>query len=704
MTLPKRLSSALRRLAGANVLSPPLRAATLAMAVMGAVGIVDRFLTLSMTPRERVRRAGRRLARAIVLSAALWAATLAMAVVIAVGIVDHFLTLSGTARVAIMPLAALAAGTAAAVVLWRGRGARSIEGVALWVEEQDPGLRYALATAIEPDNAPAVAHPDLHRIASAADVEGIVRRAGGRALGRSLTGFLVVGGVLVLLHPTGLLRGAEAALASGSYKRGAAAKNRLAGISALVVPPDYSRLPARTLRDPSDVASLIGSKVTFMGNGPPDGLKAALDSTSYTAHANGARDGEQATGGWAVDVTMPRTPAVVALQDLPDRRLVTLDPITDSAPDVRLLLPLHDTTYQAVPREPLAISAALSDDIGLHYGYVEYVITAGGGENFQTKVVNGVLVEYDNARAGTLGAIVRLDTMKLGPGDVVHVRVVAYDYNDVTGPGVGVSETRTLRVAEPVDSTSINPAPPLPIDSMWISQRLLNMKTDTLIRTQRGYTREVFDSTSSDYSNVQEAIRQKALAVIGLIEQTGEGSDFQTEVSTKLREVVELMWTAREDLGIALPDTAMPYMIRILKMLDELRLANRYYLRGILRPVPVDVSRVRLAGKEPARVDERLPRSALGDPAAVLAARLDIAAALARTAPGAAADSLVYIRVTALGASRAVPSAVAQELLRAIDLLREGARADSALARARLALQPPTRFLSGPLEWGGVVP
>src|SRR5581483_8870691 len=106
------------------------------------------------------------------------------------------------------------------------------------------------------------------------------------------------------------------------------------------------------------------------------------------------------------------------------------------------------------------------------------------------------------------------DTLGLKPGSVIHIRTVAFDYNDVTGPGKGISETRTLRVAEPIDSTSINAAPPLPIDSMWISQRLLNMKTDTLIRTKRKLKREEFVHRSSGYSNAQEDIRKRALAVV----------------------------------------------------------------------------------------------------------------------------------------------------------------------------------------------
>jgi hypothetical protein len=642
-----------------------------------------------VTSRERVVRARRQLAAAVVLEALLWATAFGMAVVAIAAALHDVFVLPLPLREAFMSIAAAGALGCAALVLWRGRGARSIEGVALWVEERDDRLRYALVTAIDPVASAPSSHPELHCIAAGADIEGLARRASVRGLSRAAIACAILAGVLVPLRPGTLLSDVAVEL-ERHLRNVAVVPDRLADFAVTVVPPAYSRLPTRTLNAPSNIASLVGSRVTFAGRGVPDGLVAQLDSVAF--------DARPAADGWSIGLTMPKLPAVLTLKDQVYRRLLTLEPITDSAPDVRLLLPAHDTTYQVVPRGPLAISASLSDDIGLHYAYVEYLVTSGSGESFTTRLLNGTRIEYQNAGTGTLGTTVLLDTMKLAPGNVLHIRVLAYDYNDVTGPGIGVSETRTLRIAEPVDSTSINPAPPLPIDSMWISQRLLNMKTDTLIRTKARHTREELENRSSEYGNAQEAIRQKVLAVIGVIEAIGEGSSFQTEVSTKLREVSDLMWTAREDLGIALPDTAMPYMIRILKILDDIRLAKRYYIRGTLKPVPVNIARVRLTGKDSASTSGRTPRVQLPEAAAALEARLEAVAALAHDDLLAATDSLVYARVTALG----VAPAVAGLLQRAIDLMRRGVAADSLLGRARLALEPPARQLGGPLDWGGL--
>jgi len=646
-----------------------------------------------MTARERVRRAQRLLAGTVTLAALLWGAALAMAIVCVLAALNDVVPLNDVARLAIIPLAAIAAVAAAVAVFWRGRAARSIEHVALWIEEREPDLHYALVTAIDDTLAPPELNRSLHAAAEHADIDGIVSHAWRRTLGRGALACVLLFAVLAVLRPSDLIRAAGRELVKRATPRPAPPMaNRLLALSARVTPPAYSRLPAKSIEEPSNVAALIGSRVSLEGKGPPDGVTAMFGASQLAA-----REGER---GWAVGVMMPKDPVVLMLRDRAYKRLLSLEPVTDSSPDVRLRLPAHDTTYQTVPKGKLEIDAGLADDIGLNYGYVEYLLSSGSEESFDTKLINGARMPMGNARASSLHVTIDFDTLKLSPGSVLHIRVIAYDYNDVTGPGKGVSETRTLKIAEPVDSTSINAAPPLPIDSMWISQRLLNMRTDTLIRTKRSMQHEEFVHRSSGYSNGQEDIRKRALAVIALLEDNGVGDSFETEASKMLRQAVDLMWTAREDLGVAQPDSAMPIMKKILKILDDLRLANRYYLRGILKPVAVNIERTRLTGKDSAAANARTARATLDDPQLVLAARIDAAAALAHVAPAAAADTLMYIRVSALKSAPAVAGA----LQTAIDLLRKGAPVDSALARTRRALEPPARLLTGPAEWAGVVP
>jgi len=617
-----------------------------------------------------------------------------MAVVLLAAAVDLIAPLPSLVGAAIIPLGAVCALAAAGFVLWRGRGARSNASVALWIEERSPQLKYALVTAIDSRIAPAMEHAALHATATAANVEGFVRQAGRRSLGIALPFAALAAGLFVIMNPTELLRSASAELVRRVGPGPAAPMaNRLEPLSARVIPPAYARMSTEMVKEPTTIAGLLGTKVTFIGRGPADGVTALSGADTLKAEGGGLR--------WSVTLMMPKEPAVLTLRDRDYRKLVILEPRPDSAPTVQLDLPANDTTYQTVPKGSLRIEATLSDDIGLAHGYVEYMLSSGSAESFDTKLTTGGRVAFGNSRHARLATTIQLDTMKLAPGTVLHLRVVGFDANDVAEkPGMGVSETRTLRIAEPLDSTSINPAPPLPIDSMWLSQRALNMKTDTLIRTRREFERQAFVHRSSGYSNGQEDIRKRALAVVALLEDDGVGGRFETEPSKMLREAADLMLEARIHLGVAFPDSAIPFMRRALKILDELRMANRYYLRGLMKPVAVNIERVRLTGTDTAKATGRKPREELANAAAALAARLDRAAALARTEPAAALDSLTYIRVTAL---KAAP-AVAQALGAAIESLRRGASIDSALAGARRALEPRVQIVTGPAEWGGISP
>src|SRR5690606_29209423 len=120
----------------------------------------------------------------------------------------------------------------------------------------------------------------------------------------------------------------------------------------------------------------------FSGSGPAEGVVAVVDGDTLAA---AARSGSR----WGIEVAMPPAPTVVAFHDREYRRLVVLEPRPDSVPVVRLRLPARDTTYQTVPRGRLVVEAELADDIGLDYGVVEYMVTKGGQESFDTKLSYG---------------------------------------------------------------------------------------------------------------------------------------------------------------------------------------------------------------------------------------------------------------------------------------------------------------------------
>src|SRR5690606_36910304 len=279
-----------------------------------------------------VRRARRRLAAAVVLTALLWGVAAALAVVAVAALVQLAVPLPAAVYAALRPLAVSAALAAAGAVLWRARAVRSLERVALWIEERQPELRFALVTAIDPRIAPPHSHAALHAEAERADVSGLVGRASRRALGRALGAVVVLVVVVSLLQPQALLRAAGEELVRRTVPEAEAAlANRLARLTARVVPPAYSRLPEATLENPDGISALIGSRITFAGSGPADGVVAVVEGDTLAATA-------RSRSQWGIDVTMPDAPTVVAFHDREYRRLVVLEPRADSVPVVRLRL------------------------------------------------------------------------------------------------------------------------------------------------------------------------------------------------------------------------------------------------------------------------------------------------------------------------------------------------------------------------------
>jgi hypothetical protein len=175
-------------------------------------------------------------------------------------------------------------------------------------------------------------------------------------------------------------------------------------------------------------------------------------------------------------------------------------------------------------------------------------------------------------------------------------------------------------------------------------------------------------------------------------------------INRPLLEAYNAMWDAGRELEVGEPGRALPHMRRALAAIQRARAAERIYLRGRPPAVIVDLAKVRMAGKvdsTPARA--RLPREALRTTNAARAARLEGAlAALARD-PAAGVDSLLLLRLDAIGEPEPSSGALAfaRVLGEAIEALRAGRDATVPLARARrvLAMEPaPSATLP---RWGG---
>jgi hypothetical protein len=403
---------------------------------------------------------------------------------------------------------------------------------------------------------------------------------------------------------------------------------------------------------------------------------------------------------WRVRITMPRTPVIVRLADRSFSRLVTLEPRVDLAPVVTLLEPLNDTTY-AAPRGTVRFVAQAADDIGLGRAAFELRHTSGSGERFDTRRWTTGTVGPRGDRSATLRLTLRLDTMQLGPGDVVHIRAIAVDENTVSGPDTGVSDARTIRIDDPSarDTIRIDPSRAAPFDTSIISQRMLILQAESLLSRRTRLAATAYREQSMRLGSRQGQLRDRVESVISDLENIqGVGFAGRTGVSTLLRDAATSMLDAETELAIAQVGNALPHMRRALRALEEARRANRLYLRGTIPIDNVDIAKVRLKGEDSAAVAPREPRQARPDPRRALLVRLDRAAGLITNDRRRAIDSLTVIRVEAL----ATAADAAEPIGRAVDALRRGAAYRSELSAARRKLQRETTSMPSLGPWRGV--
>jgi hypothetical protein len=634
-----------------------------------------------VTAIERARRVRAALLSVLAASALLHAAAAFALVLGLAALLDAAAPASLPIRKALVPLALLAAIVAAAVRLWRGRRATGLTGVALFIEERMPGLQYALVTAVEP-----AGHRDAELLERAVDrswasaaLHPPIRRAliPPLILGLALLGLLLVlprAALTRILNP----RAGDALIAA----RGPGASgSRLTPLVVVVIPPAYARLPTETLEEPLSVRALVGSAIRLRGRG----ASLAAAESLLVETSGGTVLPAVVADTWTVSLTMPEEAQVVRLTDRGRSRLLTLEPVLDAPPVVLLRLPERDTTY-GLPRGTIAVDARASDDIGIGRIWIELMLTTGGGERFST-TTRTLAAASPGARAGTAAVALRLDTMRLGPGDVLNLRAVARDGNTVTGPGEGSSETRTIRIHDPslANAIPIVPASVAALDTTVLSQRMLIIRAETLLVRRRRMPADSFRVQSLRLGERQLMLYDRVQALILELETaTDVGFVGETEESKLLRVAGVAMRRAEDELRKIRVAEALPEMYRALDALDKGRTSRRIYLRGMLPRIVVDLEQVRLKGTDSASAGPRPARLPLADPRRSLLTRLD--RIMSNAGAGALGDSLTMLRAAALtGAPDAAPA-----LARALEAIRAGTDPAAPLRAARRALDRDT--------------
>jgi len=647
-----------------------------------------------MSAVDRARNAQRALLGTLAADALLYAALALGTATLLVIIVDFLSPLPLEVRRAAIPLGVLGAIVTGAYRLWRGREVSSLRQVALYLEELFPGMQYALVTAIVPAGSsdPVL----LDRAVEQGYAPGALGPRVRRALVRPVAGLLAIllagmafpsQSVTRVLRP----RAGDVLLAP---PRGAP-PNRLEPLVVVVSSPAYAGLPSETLDDPSSVRALEGSGLLLRGRGA---MIAPSESLGLVRGA-GMMPARVVGDTWSFSLTMPRRAEVLRIADRGRNRLLTLEPLLDAPPTVTLRSPTTDSTYP-LPTGTLLLDAVAGDDIGLAALWFELMLTTGGGERFTTTTRILGLASPGGAPGAAIRQVLRLDTLRLLPGDVLNLRAVARDRNDVTGPGEGSSDTRTIRIADPErrDAIPIVPAAVAKLDTTVLSQRMLIIRAETLLVRQRRFTPDSFRVQSQRLGERQRMLYDRVQALILELETaTDVGFVGATEESMLLRVAGLAMRRAEDHLVRARVAAALPEMYRALEALDKGRTSRRVYLRGMLPRIVVDLNQIRLTGTAKATVSPRTPRFALSDPRRRLLERLDrLLPAPGRTAP-ALGDSLTMLRADALSDA----PEVAPPLASALEMIRAGTDPLPQLRRVRRMLERAVESVPSLSAWRG---
>lgn len=630
-------------------------------------------------------------------------------------------------------VAALVVGLVALAVAssewWRSAiRSLSLERAALWIEEQAPALRFSLVSVMGDDVAPSA------RAALATAIERVSwETAARRALWRSLRLPLVVAGggiVVAWLAPAGAAVANEAIAALRGAKAPVAAVAPLGKVALTLQPPAYTGLAATRETDPALVRAYPGSRVTLSGSGAAPRTRASIDSAPLRV--------EGTDDDWRAAFATGASRALVRLQrDGADAKLLALEPLVDSAPRVALRSPVRDTILRA-PKGSVVLDADLEDDLGLAAANFEYIVSSGEGERFTFKSGSLGALPAASGKRAALHATLSLDAMQLSPGDIVHLRAVARDRNNVSGPGIGSSETRTIRIAraDEYDSVAVDQAPPPEVDKSVLSQRMLINMTEALVKRVRTIAAAEVTAESRRIGRDQARLRKQVSDIIfarlgdggdghehgesdsipdgpltpeallaaaeKATEINGDPTDFEGDetpvvaINRPMLEAFNAMWEAGRALDGGEPKRALPPMYLALAAIQRARAAERLYLRGAPPRVVVDLAKVRMQGKDKGAPNARQPRAALDPYRAAFLRRFAGALDVLERSPAAGVDSLLVLRLAV--ADRNPQGASALE--RAITALRASRDATAALLAARRALDDDFASADTLARWG----
>lgn len=419
------------------------------------------------------------------------------------------------------------------------------------------------------------------------------------------------------------------------------------GVEVVITPPAYAKRTTQTLRDPTRVEALAGSRLTITVNAHAQSiLLQTLTSSDTLALARGS----------VVANVVANTDGFIALEPRAagksgSRQLLGLSVVADAAPVVSIKTPGRDVRLVDGHRT-LDIAIESIDDIGLASLRLHYTKVSGSGERFTFAEGDvPIAITRTDARNWSARASWKLDPLELGPGDMVVYRAIATDQRPGAPPTESdsyIAEVASLG-GEAAAGFAVDPEQ----DRYAVSQQMVILKTERLLARRPTMTKDDYAGEALELAAEQRKVRAEFVFMLG-----GELADApdvaasMTEINEEaeaegesdilagrnanaghiaLLRAIRAMSRAAASLTTADVEPALPHERAALTQLESAFSHTRILLRALSTRERLDLSR-RLTGvltdalreqrpvAEPA-VDARLVelRRALADIASVAA-------------------------------------------------------------------------------------
>jgi len=395
-------------------------------------------------------------------------------------------------------------GVAAGVWLALRRGPAPADAV----ERRAPKCRNVVITAAELLDRPGRVRPWI-----ASRVQGEAARLvltldpaalfpGGRTMAAlaAAVSFWTLTLVLMAARPATLARALMPAAAAPSIR----------GVEIVVIPPAYTGLKADTRADPARIEAFAGSRVqvSVAASAAEVSLQTLSGSQVLAVTGAGRFTGElvaEADGYLALEPTSGGLAGA--------RRLIGLAVRPDAGPAVRLTAPGRDLLLPDA-RRTIAVTGEAHDDLALAWLELRYTRVSGSGEQF-TFVEGGIplAVQQLDERTWRARGILRLDTMRLGPGDMVVYRGVAADRRPGAAPVE--SDAFIIEIRSPGSVAAEGFAIDDEEDRYAISQQMVILKTERLIARATGMSPDSVAQESQLLAAEQRAVRAEFVFMMG---------------------------------------------------------------------------------------------------------------------------------------------------------------------------------------------